>query len=219
MQLPKTTPFAFDAAAMDLLATAVAEPGYGIFPDFLRPNIQQDLIQVMADKIAADALTRAGVGAGQEKKIRSEIRSDSIFWLDKNDPAPAAERWIDSMNDLCAHFRRHLFLPLSSYEGHLALYPAAGFYKAHLDRHAHTLARQISIIAYLNEDWAESDGGQLRLYNDPEQGITGPSIDVVPEAGTLVIFRSADFWHEVLPSKRPRLSLTGWLRGREELPV
>jgi Rps23 Pro-64 3,4-dihydroxylase Tpa1-like proline 4-hydroxylase len=32
------------------------------------------------------------------------------------------------------------------------------------------------------------------------------------------ILRSAGFWHEVMPSKRPRLSLTGWLRGREELP-
>ena len=64
-----------------------------------------------------------------------------------------------------------------------------------------------------------TDGGQLRLYTDPAKGAAGPFLDVFPQAGTVVIFRSADFWHEVMPSARVRLSLTGWLRGREELPI
>ena len=204
---------------MDLLATAVADPGYGVFPKLLTPELQQNLIQLMDDKVAADTLVRAGVGAGQATQVRSEIRSDSIFWLEADDLAPTAATWTTAMETLCEHFRSQLFLPLCSYEGHLARYPAAGFYKAHLDRHAKTLARQISIITYLNEGWEESDGGQLRLYTDVEKGISGPFIDVLPKAGTVVIFRSADFWHEVMPSKRPRLSLTGWLRGREELPL
>ena len=123
------------------------------------------------------------------------------------------------MNSLCEHFRSQLYLSVWTYEGHLARYPAEGFYKAHLDRHAKTLNREISIIAYLNNDWQETDGGQLRIYTNKEQGMDGPSLDVLPQAGTVVIFRSADFWHEVLPSKRPRLSVTGWLRGREELPI
>lgn len=209
----------FDLKSMDLLVEAVADPGYGIFPDLLSPEVQQDLVQLMADKVAADTLVRAGVGVGQRVQVRSEIRSDSIFWLEADDPAESAEGWIAGMNALCEHFRRHLFLPLWSYEGHLARYPPAGFYKAHLDRHFKTLARQISVIAYLNEDWDESDGGELRLFTDIEKGIDGPFLDVIPRAGTVVIFRSADFWHEVRPSKRERLSLTGWLRGREELPL
>ena len=203
---------------MDLLASAVADPGYGVFPHLLTPKIQQDLVQLMADKVANDALVRAGVGAGQATQVRSEIRSDSIFWLEADDTATSTKAWISAMDNLCQHFRSQLFLPLCSYEGHLARYPASGFYKAHLDRHSNTQARQISIIAYLNEDWKDSDGGQLRLYTDIDRGVSGPYIDVLPRAGTVVIFRSADFWHEVMPSKRPRLSLTGWLRGREELP-
>lgn len=208
----------FDGASMDLLVSAVADPGYGVFPDLLTPEFQQKLIHLMKHKVDADALVRAGVGAGAGLKVRSEIRSDSIFWLEADDPAPTAESWINGMDTLCEYFRSQLFLPLCSYEGHLARYPAAGFYKAHLDRHAKTQARQISILVYLNEDWEETDGGQLRLYTDIEQGVSGPFIDVLPKAGTVVIFRSADFWHEVMPSKRPRLSLTGWLRGREESP-
>ena len=69
-------------------------------------------------------------------------------------------------------------------------------------------------VLSVHEDWQEDDGGQLRLYTDVEKGINGPFIDVLPKAGTVVIFRSGSFWHEVRPSKKPRLSLTGWLRGR-----
>lgn len=204
----------FDTDAMERLASAVADPGYGVFPNFLTDGIQQDLVQLMNDKVAADALVRAGVGTGQELQVRSEIRSDSIIWLDPEDSAPAVSNWIDAMNLLTEYFRSQLFLPVWTYEGHLARYPAAGFYKAHLDRHAKTFTRQISIIVYLNKDWQESDGGQLRLYTDVEKGVKGDFIDVLPQAGTVVIFRSADFWHEVMPSTRERLSLTGWLLGR-----
>ncbi|MEN8693493.1 MAG: 2OG-Fe(II) oxygenase [Akkermansiaceae bacterium] len=214
MRSPRASPF--DPDAMDRLASAVADPGYGIFPDFLTPEIQADLIQLMADKVAANQLVRAGVGAGLETQVRAEIRSDSIFWLEPDDDAPAASSWLEGMNTLCEHFRRQLFLPLSSYEGHLARYPASGFYKAHLDQHAGTLARQITIMIYLNQDWEQPDGGELRLFTDVKKGPNGPFVEVMPQAGTLVIFRSADFWHEVLPSRRARLSLTGWLRGREE---
>jgi len=211
-------PSPFDTVSMDLLAEAVAEPGYGVFPNFLTPEVQRDLIQLMSAKVAADQLVSAGVGAPQSVQVRSEIRSDSIFWLETDDPAPTAKAWIKGMSSLCEHFRRQLFLSLWSYEGHLARYPAAGFYKAHLDRHSQTLARQISMIVYLNDDWKKSDGGELRLFTNVDEGVTGPFLDILPQAGTLVIFRSADFWHEVMPSKRTRLSLTGWLRGREELP-
>lgn len=207
----------FDLESMDLLIDAVADSGYGVFADLLSDDIQQDLIQLLEAKELKDKFVRAGVGSGQEVQVRSEIRSDSIMWLEPESADPSSEAWIKGMNTLCERFRSQLYLSVCSYEGHLVRYPAAGFYKAHLDRHAKTLAREISIIVYLNKDWGQDDGGQLRLYTDSEKGVTGPYIDVLPEAGTVVIFRSAIFWHEVLPSKRPRLSLTGWLRGPEDV--
>lgn len=206
-----------DDAAMDLLIDAVAEVGYGVFPELLSSKTQQDLVQLMEAKELKDKFVRAGVGSGSATQLRPEIRSDSIIWLDSNDSDPVASSWVKGMNTLCERFCSQIFLSVASYEGHLARYPAGGFYKAHLDRHSKTLAREISIIVYLNQDWSQDDGGQLRIYTDSEKGVAGPYIDVLPEAGTVVIFRSAIFWHEVISSKRPRLSLTGWLRGREEM--
>ncbi len=43
---------------------------------------------------------------------------------------------------------------------------------------------------------------------------TTHAIDVMPQAGTFVAFLAADFDHEVLPARRERASLTGWLRRR-----
>jgi SM-20-related protein len=61
------------------------------------------------------------------------------------------------------------------------------------------------VICYLNENWKAEEGGQLRIYEETNQ------IDVLPEAGRLVCFRSDKLEHEVLPASRARLSLTGWI--------
>jgi SM-20-related protein len=38
--------------------------------------------------------------------------------------------------------------------------------------------------------------------------------DIVPHGGTLVVFLSERFEHEVLPTARARVSLAGWFRRR-----
>jgi len=65
--------------------------------------------------------------------------------------------------------------------------------------------RKLSVICYLNENWKESDGGQLRVYfpNDAK--------DFFPISGRLICFRSDLLEHEVLPTERHRISLTGWM--------
>ena len=35
-------------------------------------------------------------------------------------------------------------------------------------------------------------------------------LDLYPEGGSLAVFMSAGFEHEVLPATRDRLSITGW---------
>ncbi|MGH9801182.1 MAG: 2OG-Fe(II) oxygenase, partial [Blastocatellia bacterium] len=68
--------------------------------------------------------------------------------------------------------------------------------------------RTLSCSFYLNEDWREECGGQLRLY------LPNSYVDVLPTAGTCVLFRSDTFFHEVLPATETRFSLTGWFRRR-----
>jgi SM-20-related protein len=70
-------------------------------------------------------------------------------------------------------------------------------------------ARVISAVYYLNENWREADGGALRLYLDD-----GAARDIYPHAGSLLLFLSARFEHEVLPATRDRMSIASWLRQR-----
>ena len=69
--------------------------------------------------------------------------------------------------------------------------------------------RVLSVVAYLNSSWSQDDGGELVLYRD-EQDAEG--IKVTPLNGTLVIFLSEEFPHEVLPANRDRYSVAGWFR-------
>jgi SM-20-related protein len=95
--------------------------------------------------------------------------------------------------------------------------------------------RQLTFSLYLNEEWEERDGGKLRVYlprncskavdgGECVQGGNGGRttteeleeyMDVTPQGGTCAIFLSADFPHEVLPSKADRRSLTGWFLRRD----
>ena len=112
---------------------------------------------------------------------------------------------------------RELALGLFALEAHLALYPVGARYGCHLDRFQDDDHRVISVSLYLNSDWGAEDGGALRLYlGEPE---SEPYEDVLPTAGTLVCFLSGKFHHEVLPSRRERLSVTGWFTRRSSQPI
>jgi SM-20-related protein len=75
-----------------------------------------------------------------------------------------------------------------------------------LDQFRGDRARVISVITYLNPDWTDEDGGHLALYTDK-----GP-VHILPRWGRTVMFRSEELEHEVLPGRKERRSITGWLR-------
>jgi SM-20-related protein len=201
--------------APDEIAGALAEPGYVVVPDFLDEATGLALLaEIRASRERGD-LHEAAVGRGGEKQVRSEIRSDHVLWLDPAELSPAQSRYWEALETVRASLNRELFLGLFDLEAHLACYPPGAFYKAHLDCHRGVSVRTVSAILYLNRDWTPDDGGLLRLYTDREAGTSGPFLDIAPEFGKLVLFLSADFWHEVLPAKRERFSLTGWFRKRE----
>ena len=96
---------------------------------------------------------------------------------------------------------------------HFAIYPEGAFYKAHLDRHAGTTDRLVTVILYLNPDWQAGDGGELKLWTTVGEK-SGEFELIEPRMGTLVCFMAGDFWHEVMPAKKTRMSITGWFRQR-----
>jgi SM-20-related protein len=189
----------------------LAGTGVSIQPDFVPPSIVRALREEAFGLWEDGAFRRAGVGAGAEFGVRSEIRTDQILWL--AEPFTDAQRaYLDELERLRLAINQSLFLGLFSFEGHLAVYPAGSFYKKHLDRFQNATQRVVSCILYLNEDWSPEDGGQLRLYDGPEDD--AGYRDVLPVGGTLAVFLSGDVYHEVLPAKRERVSLTGWFRTR-----
>jgi SM-20-related protein len=107
---------------------------------------------------------------------------------------------------------RELTLGLFGFEAHLALYPPGARYRCHLDQFQDEGDRVLSTSLYLNRGWGVEDEGFLRIYLDEPE--SAPFEDVLPVGGTLVCFLSGRFHHEVLPSRRERLSATGWFTRR-----
>jgi SM-20-related protein len=140
--------------------------------------------------------------------VREGIRGDSIDWLEQGQSA-ACDQYLQTMDALRQALNQAFYLGLEDYESHFALYPPGAIYQKHLDRFRDDDRRTVSAAYYLNDDWQPEHGGALRLY--PQNG---PELDVLPTAGTLVLFISAELPHEVLPATRERLSLTGWFRRR-----
>jgi SM-20-related protein len=156
---------------------------------------------------------RAGVGRGLDLQVREDVRRDEVMWLQTGVDAGEQVIYLAKLELLRLALNQRFFLGLFEFEGHFAIYPEGAFYKAHLDRHAGTNDRIVTIILYLNPDWQPGDGGELKLWTTPE-GKAGAFILIEPRMGTLVCFMAGDFWHEVLPATKTRMSITGWFRQR-----
>jgi len=117
-------------------------------------------------------------------------------------------------------------------QAQLALFAGGGAgYKAHTDSSSYEelgeempedqrriiAARCLTSILYLNEaPWDPSCGGALRAHRHVHDE-SGEYVDVSPDGGSLVLFRSRDLRHEVVPSARDRLALTMWFMSDSDL--
>ena len=96
-----------------------------------------------------------------------------------------------------------------SFESHFAHYAEGDFYKRHLDAFRGECNRVLSVVVYLNQNWQPDDGGELVIQvSDIEEDV----IKVTPAFGTMVVFLSEQFPHEVLPARCDRYSIAGWFR-------
>lgn len=184
--------------------------GWSVAPGWLSPALVASLAGEIRRERAAGAFRSAGVG--RERRVATAVRGDEILWLDGASASPAQRVVLGRLEGLRETLNRELQLGAVELELHFAIYPAGGAYAVHVDRFRDADARVLSLVLYLNEAWREADGGELRLYL--EAGPRAPFIDVVPQGGTLVVFLSDRFPHEVLPARRERLSLAGWFRRR-----
>lgn len=186
---------------------ALASQGWIVIPNFLKANQILQLREQALSHYVAGEFKQASIGQGNTKTIQTEIRRDAVLWLEEHTTGVAGE-FLAWLTELRTELNRELFLSLVEAELHFALYPAGGFYRKHIDNFRGSSARLVTVILYLNPDWQPEQGGQLKIYLDNK------TLEVAPKAGTLVLFLSERFEHEVLPTEQERLSLTGWLRRR-----
>jgi SM-20-related protein len=190
---------------LNQLAEAIVENGYAVIDDFLSPQEVEAILQLDDFKSSLLQFKKAGIGQKGEKQINAEIRGDYIHWIDRTTAHAPIQAYLSKLNELMAFVNRSLFLSLKDYEVHLTVYPPGTYYKRHLDQFKKDDHRKLSVICYLNENWKENEGGQLRIY------LAEGTIDVLPQAGRLVCFRSDLLEHEVLAATRERMSITGWI--------
>lgn len=191
----------------DNIITALVEQGYAVIEHAFAPEFENHLY-THAKQLQQSQLKQAAIGRESDENINNTVRRDKIKWMDQQQATEAL--WLDKMEQLRIELNRSLYLGLFSYEAHFAQYQIGDFYKKHLDSFKGQANRILSTVYYLNPVWQAENGGELVIYHpeNHQQEITR----VQPNCGTLVIFLSEEFPHEVLPAKQARYSIAGWFR-------
>lgn len=193
------------------IAKDIEQQGYSIQPNGLPP----DLAQLLANSVQSwpeAAFSRAGIGRADEQHRNDFVRRDEIRWI--NGDTDAGTQWLQWTDALQQFMNRRLFLGLFSFESHFAHYSEGAFYKRHYDAFRGESNRVLTVVTYLNSGWTAADGGEIVLYlDDTDQN----GIKIQPTLGTVIVFLSEEFPHEVLPAKRDRYSIAGWYRLNNSL--
>jgi len=195
-----------DETLFQRIARDIEIQGYSICPHALNPALVESLYRHQLG-LKDEQVQKAGIGRGEDYLKNHFIRRNKICWI--NGESSAGQAWLSWTAGLKTFLNRRLFLGLFSFESHFAHYRPGDFYRRHYDAFRGEANRVLSVVAYFNSNWTSSDGGELVLYKNEDDR---EGIKVFPLLGTLVVFLSEEFPHEVLPAKRDRYSIAGWFR-------
>lgn len=183
---------------------------YSIVDDFFSTDEVNLLRQNLLSKYEEDEFKKSAIGDQFNEQIVKSIRGDFISWINESETNEPEKLFFDKIDEFTLYLNRTCFLGIQDREFHYALYPIGTFYKRHLDVFQNNDSRKLSIVCYLNDEtWLPEYGGELAIYKETEE------IKIYPLKGRVVIFESQILEHEVLPVKRERLSITGWLKTRK----
>ncbi len=193
------------------IADELASQSYAVVDNFLSSDQVSLFHTLTMDYYQAGDFKEAGIGRMQNYSKKDQIRGDQILWLDEQSAEPLIQNYWEDIGLLQQYLNRTCFLGLHSGEFHFAVYPIGKEYKRHLDVFKDSDARKISVIVYLNPEWKPEWGGALRLF------LPDGELDILPVGGRMVCMRSELIEHAVLPVKKERYSLTGWLKTADTL--
>ncbi|CAE8652528.1 unnamed protein product [Polarella glacialis] len=202
------------------------EEGYGIQEDFVSDSIVNEVYNELELIDFDGKLTEV-----QQQRMTGH-RTDRICWVNfeglDREKQPGLMALFKKMISIPFELNKKCSLYLqASASFQLAVYAEGkGYYRKHVDGgyEDQNNGRKVSCTFYVNKDWSSESGGQLVLYKrrpNPFQiakGAVKQDEDEVvekldPTGGRLVLFRSRDIPHEVLPTRRKRYAVSMWLMG------
>ncbi|KAL3671427.1 hypothetical protein V7S43_003351 [Phytophthora oleae] len=210
-------------------------PGFVVKEDFLgRQNalaVRDALTQLAENEPFHDAK----VGAGDNLRNDRAVRGDKIHWIRTPNDLDIAS---DTVSPAILHLRRQvesLVYGLKKVSPELdlrnivstqfAVFPRDGArFVKHFDTYSNAqrdergmtkdgLVRLVTCVYYLNDQWEPEHGGHLRVHLKDSKILPASQWDVPPKLDTLMVFRSLDVEHEVLPTYRERKAVTIWYYG------
>lgn len=203
--------------SQEALFQSLQDQGWAVSDDAIPQSLQESLYRQSQTLWQAGHFHEAHIGRQESNVLRTDIRGDSICWLETEEPLTQNSDFFSWAADLRQELNQRFYLGLRSEEFHFARYPSGRGYKKHIDQHRSSQHRKISLVLYLNPQWATGDGGELCLYSPGNE--EHELLRILPQPARLVIFRSDTIPHEVLPALQTRWSLTGWFRNDSELEM
>ena len=185
------------------ITDALVQNGYIVIPHAIQNSFAQKLLN---EAKQTNNYKRASISRTVNQQIDDERRRDKISWLGYDNGVQS--EFLDFTDGLKEYLNRELFLGLTYFESHFAIYEEGDFYETHLDAFKDSKNRVVTVVYYLNENWEEDDGGALVIYDEDKNYLK----TVLPHANTLVVFLSNTFPHEVLKANKTRYSIAGWFR-------
>jgi SM-20-related protein len=171
--------------------------------DQLATALRENLLRLKRDS----RMINAGIGNAVLKDKNQKTRGDKTCWLDAKSKNVAELEFLDMIQQFMGHLNKTCFTGLNACEFHYALYEEGTSYSRHKDQLKNDYNRKFSMISYLNEDWLETEGGQLVVHRED-----GELHKILPDNRKAVFFQSDIIEHEVVVATRPRMSVTGWLK-------
>ena len=191
--------------AFAVLIDSFIEHKVGIANNFITTELAGQLKQNLKDLYQKKVMLAGGTG-NQIVLHNKLVRSDVIYWLDREHNNVHENDFLDLIDRFVLFLNVSCYTGITGYEFHYTLYEKGSFYKKHIDQFQKNGSRAFSMVIYLNEDWKALDGGELCIYH--QDGLQ----HISPMNGKSVFFKSSELAHEVLITHQPRMSITGWLK-------
>ncbi len=185
------------------ITDALVEDGFIV----VKEALSQEIVHAMNVLLQNETnFKKAGISGSSDLHLDAQRRRDKTLWLEAD--FGVQSEFLAFAEGLRLYLNRELYLGLSYYESHFAIYDEGDFYEKHFDPFKGSKNRVVTTVYYLNEAYKEEDGGALMVYDTEGNFIE----KVLPHANTLVVFLSEKFPHEVLTARKKRYSIAGWFR-------